>query len=58
MKCTKAVFFVFFVCLLKIFVLKLGFEKGIFATKFHFYIKRCKENDWKKLVHYQRASPN
>ena len=39
------------------FVLKFGFEKGVFLTKLHFYIKRSMEISGKGLLHfYQQPS--
>ena len=44
-------------CLIEKFVLKFGFEKGVFLTKFHFYIKRSMEITGKGLLYlYQQAS--
>ena len=37
-------------------VLKYGFEKGVFLTKFHFYIKRSMDISGKGLFYlYQQA---
>ena len=44
-------------CLIEKIVLKFGFEKGAFLTKFHFYIKRSMEISGKGLLYfYQQAS--
>ena len=44
-------------CLIEKFVLKFGFEKGVFLTKFHFYIKLSIEISGKGWLHfYQQAS--
>ena len=43
--------------LIEKFVLKFGFKKGVFLTKFHFYIKRSMEISGKGFLHfYQQAS--
>ena len=39
-------------CLTEKIVLKFGFEKGYFLTKFHFYIKRSLEISGKGLLHF------
>ena len=36
--------------------LKLGFEKGVFLTKFHFYIKRSMEISGKPLLHFDQET--
>ena len=44
-------------CLIEKFVFKFGFEKGVFLTNFHFYIKRSMEISGKGLLYfYQQAS--
>ena len=44
-------------CLIGKFVLKFGFKKGVFLTKFHFYIKRSMEISGKEFLNfYQQAS--
>ena len=44
-------------CLIGKFVLKFGFEKGVFLTKFHFYIMRTMEISGKGFLQfYQQAS--
>ena len=45
-------------CLIEKLVLKFGFEKGVFLTKFYFYIKCSIEISGKGLLYfYQQASP-
>ena len=44
-------------CLIEKFVLKFGFEKKVFLTKLHFYIKRSMEISGKGLLlFYQQPS--
>ena len=44
-------------CLIEKFVLKFGFEKGVFSTKLHFYIKRSMEILGGGFLHfYQQPS--
>ena len=45
------------VVLIDKFFVKFGFEKGVFITKIHFYIKHSMEISGKGLLHfYQQAS--
>ena len=39
-------------CLIEKFVLKFGFQKGVFLTKTHFYIKRSTDISGKGLLHF------
>ena len=44
-------------CLIEKFILKIGFEKGVFLKKSHFYIKHSMEISGKGLRHfYNQAS--
>ena len=44
-------------CLIEKFILNFGFEKGVFLTKIHFYVKRSMEISGKGLLHFdQQAS--
>ena len=44
-------------CLTEKFVIKFDFEKGVFLTKIHFYLKRSMEIFGKGLLHFfQQAS--
>ena len=42
-------------CLVEKIALKFGFEKRVFLTKFHFYIKRSMEISGKGLLHFDQA---
>ena len=43
-------------CLLEKFIVKFGFEKRVFLTKFQFYIKRSMEISGKGLLHYYQQA--
>ena len=43
-------------CLIEKIALKFGFEKGVFLTKFHFYIKRSMEISGKCLLHFDQKT--
>ena len=45
-------------CLIEKFVLKFGYEKRVFLTKIHFYIKLSMEISGKGLLHFYQQAPS
>ena len=43
-------------CLIEQVVFKFGFKKGVFLTKYHFYVKRCMEISEKGLLHFHQET--
>ena len=43
-------------CLIEKMPLKFGFEKRVFLTKFHFYIKRSMDISGKGLLHFDQET--